>query len=520
MKFNSIATTSRSITIEIENNSAFFCEDTYDVYINQKKYTENEVKNVISFFGLEPNTAYEILLQGNKTNRQCLKKITTQLEYVRFNVKEFGAKGDGKNLDSVFIQAAILACPHNGTVYIPRGVYSCGPLFLKSNMTLEIDEDAVLLGHSDRNLYPILPGCTMTSDEKDEYYLGTWEGNPLDSHASLITAIDLENVAIIGKGIIDGNAGNSDWWIEPKRKRAAWRPRTLFFKGCTNVLVQGLTIKNSPSWTIHPYLSSYLDFIDLHVENHKDSPNTDGLDPESCFNVQIIGVDFSVGDDCIAIKSGKLYMGRRLKRPSKEFVIRNCRMRHGHGAVVIGSEMSGGVTDILVRQCIFEKTDRGLRIKTRRGRGCDGIIDNIVFEYITMKEVLTPFVMNMFYFCDPDGKTEYVWSKEPIPIDEWTPQLKCFTFKQIHCIDAQWAAAYFQGLPEQPIKEVIMEDIYVKFKDTAGFGQPAMMSFAEPISKQSIIASHIQKMYLKNVVIEGYEGERLCLTHVDDMKDN
>src|SRR5699024_10394172 len=165
-----------------------------------------------------------------------------------------------------------------------------------------------------------------------------------------------------------------------KTKKAAWRPRTVFLINCDNVLIQGLSIKNSPSWTVHPYFSKNLKFIDLKIENPKDSPNTDGLNPESCENVEIIGVDFSVGDDCIAIKSGKLYMGRKRKTPSKNIIIRNCYMHDGHGAVVIGSEMSGGVHEVKVEACIFEKTDRGLRIKTRRGRGEQGRIDQITFK--------------------------------------------------------------------------------------------------------------------------------------------
>jgi polygalacturonase len=386
-------------------------------------------------------------------------------------------------------------------------------------MTLELEEGATLLGHIDKEYYPVLPGYTVTTDEKDEYYLGTWEGNPLNSHASLITGIHVENVSIIGKGIIDGNAAKSDWWINPKQKRDIWRPRTIFLNGCNNILLQGVTVRNSPSWTIHPYLSTHLNFIDLKIKNHKDSPNTDGLDPESCSDVNIIGVDFSVGDDCIAIKSGKLYMGKRLKRPSERMDIRNCRMRHGHGAVVIGSEMSGGARDIKVSRCVFEQTDRGLRIKTRRGRGADGVIDNIEFEHIKMSEVLTPFVINMFYFCDPDGKSEYVWSKESLPVDEYTPYLGRFKFNQIDCDGCEWAAAYFRGLPEQLIQEIEMKDIHIRFKQNVSIGHPAMMSFIEPVSKQGIVADYINKLCLENVVIEGYEGDKLIISNVNEISE-
>lgn len=156
--------------------------------------------------------------------------------------------------------------------------------------------------------------------------------------------------------------------------------------------VQGITVRNSPSWNIHPYFSDHLRFFDLKVLNPKDSPNTDGLDPESCQDVEIAGVYFSLGDDCIAVKSGKIYMGSTYKRPSKDISIRRCCMRDGHGSVTIGSEMAGGVKNLTVKDCMFLHTDRGLRIKTRRGRGKDAVVDGIVFEHIRMDHVMTPFL--------------------------------------------------------------------------------------------------------------------------------
>ena len=134
---------------------------------------------------------------------------------------------------------------------------------------------------------------------------------------------------------------------------------------------------NSPAWTIHPYFSKNVRFLDLYIKNHKYSHNTDGCDPESCDGVDIIGVRFSVGDDCIAIKAGKIYMGMKYQTPCKNLTIRNCYMKDGHGGVVLGSEMSGGIKDLTVERCIFEGTDRGLRIKTRRGRGKYAIIDGV-----------------------------------------------------------------------------------------------------------------------------------------------
>ena len=504
-----IAITARSLTFELDNEAPYFAPESNSVYINDKLVHGLWDKNILSLYGLQPATSYKVSIIGQATGDVHEIRVKTKSESVRLNVVKFGAVGDGLHLDSQAIQAAIAACPKDGTVWIPKGIYLCTPLFMKSHITLYLDEGAILLGHSERSYYPILPGYTLMTDESDDYYIGTWEGNPLDAYASLITALDVVDFTLAGQGIIDGNAHNSDWWVTPKIKRQAWRPRTLFMKDCSECLIQGVTVRNSPSWTIHPYLSEKLSFIDLKVMNPKNSPNTDGLDPESCRDLRIIGVDFSVGDDCIAIKSGKVYMGKKLKRASERFTIRNCRMRHGHGAVVIGSEVSAGAKDIEVSRCYFEETDRGLRIKTRRGRGEDGIIDNITFKQIKMKDVLTPFVMNMYYFCDPDGKTPYVWSREKMPVDEWTPCLGSFRFETIDCEGCQVSAGAFYGLPEQAIKEITMKDVVIKFAQVCEPGQAAMMSFAEDVSRQGIVAEFVDKLRLQDVSIQGFKGPRV-----------
>ncbi len=520
--FQIIAKSSRSVTLELFNDQAYYSDQAYHVYLDNKLYIKNEKKNVISLYNLEPGTSYDVKVlsassQGVEENFESGESFTTDDEYVLLNVKTFGAKGDGVSLDSYAIQAAIASCPDKGTVYIPSGIYLCSPLFLKSHITLYLEKGAILLGTTDRSLYPILPGCTMTSDEKDEYYLGTWEGNPLSTHASLITAIGIEDTAIVGQGIIDGNAEKSDWWINPKVKREAWRPKTIFFKGCKDILVQGVIVRNSPSWTVHPYLSERLAFIDMTIKNDKDSPNTDGIDPESCEDVKIIGTFISVGDDCIAIKAGKLYMGQKLKRPSKNFLIRNCHMQSGHGAVVMGSEMSGGIQDIKVSRCFFDKTDRGIRVKTRRGRGKDAIIDQISFDTIEMRDVLTPFVINMFYFCDPDGMTEYVYTRQALAVDDWTPYLGEFIFKDIRCQGAEVAAAFFAGLPEQPIRKVTMDNVYIAFKEEAKAGPPAMLSFVGDACKRGFSVENVDCLKLSKVKLKGCKGETLIVKGVKEL---
>lgn len=519
MKFDIVVKTARSITIELINKEQVFTKKAYNLYLNDKQVLANDNRNIVSLYDLESNTTYLIKLVEIESKITEVVEFTTENELVTLNVKKFGAKGDGKNNDTMAIQAAILACPPTGRVLLEKGDYLVSALFLKSNITIELKKDAHLLGTKDRNLYPILPGYITYTDESDELNLGSWEGNPLDSFASLLTGIDVENVSIIGEGILDGNASFDDWWKNHKVKNIAWRPRTVFLNRCKNITLQGLTVQNSPAWTLHPYFSSYISFIDLKVKAPYNSPNTDGLDPESCDHLKIIGVDFSVGDDCIAIKAGKIYTGKKYKKPSSDFIIRNCYMKFGHGAVVLGSEMSGGINNIHAERCLFKETDRGLRIKTRRGRGEEGYINNISFENIAMDNVFVPFVINMFYYCDPDGKTEYVWSKEKALVDEWTPLLGNFYFKNIVCENTHWAAGFFYGLPEQKIRKITLENITVNYALQAKEGAPAMMTDAIVAKKAGIFANNVQCLVLKNVKISGHEGKLSILENVDNFKE-
>ena len=202
-------------------------------------------------------------------------------------------------------------------------------------------------------------------------------------------------------------------------------------------------------------------------------------------------------------------MGRKYKRPSSDMLVKHCLMESGHGAVTVGSEIAGGVNNVRVTDCLFHNTDRGLRIKTRRGRGKDSVLDNIIFENIKMEHVLTPFVVNSFYFCDPDGKTDYVQSRNAIPVDDRTPVIGHLVFRNIDAWDTEYAAGYYLGLPESPIKEILMENVKVRYKEEAGAGQPAMSSGVPDTSKAGIYAENVEDLILNNVDIKGQEGEML-----------
>lgn len=515
MKFDIIFKEARSFTLECKDAGIYELDEEYEIYVDGKlaKKTKKVVQTVN---GLKPDTEYQVYIkQGEDVSDTVTFK--TDYESYTLNVRDFGALGDGRRDDTSSIQAAIYSCPKDGRVLVPKGVYKITSLFMKSDLRFELEEGAVLSAITDREKFAVLPGLIESYDEKSEYNLGTWEGNPLDMFAAIITCINVSNVMIYGKGVIDGCADHENWWKNPKLKRIAWRPRQIFMNNCENMTIQGIRVTNSPSWNLHPYFSKNLRFIDLEILNPKDSPNTDGLDPESCENVEIIGVYFSLGDDCIAIKSGKIYMGAKYKVPSKNLMIRQCCMRDGHGSITIGSEMAAGVINLTVKDCLFINTDRGLRIKTRRGRGEDAIIDDVVFENIHMDQVMTPFVINSFYFCDPDGYTEYVRTKEALPVDERTPNIKKLAFRNITCDNCHVAAAFMYGLPERKIEKVEMKNITVNYAEKPMMGVPAMMEGISPSTKRGIYANNITTLEIENVTIKGCEGEVLTTENIDNL---
>lgn len=515
MEITLVMQTARSATIEIRDGGRHFIKKPYTIKLNGKGALTTE-HTITSLYNLKPETDYlaEVFDGSEKLGEISFK---TDYEFVTLDVTKFGAKGDGEHDDTHFIQAAIMACPKDSRVYFPAGVYRITSLFLKSHTRIELAEGAELRAFTEREKFPIFPAMIQSYDETDEYNLGTWEGNPLPMFSGIICGVGVEDVIIYGQGTINGNSSKDTWWKDPKIMKIAFRPRLFFISGCKDITLQGVKFCNSPSWTLHPYFSDNLKFIGIIIENPADSHNTDGLDPESCKNVEILGVRFSVGDDCIAVKSGKIYMGRKHKTPSENVHIRQCLMEDGHGAVTLGSEMAGGVVNLTVEDCIFRRTDRGLRIKTRRGRGKDAILNNITFRNLTLDHVMTPLVVNSFYFCDPDGKTSYVQSRDVYPVDDRTPVIKKMVFENMECTNCHVAAAYFDGLPEQKIEEIYMKNISISYAKEAKCDVPAMSEGVEKSSKRGLFARNVAKMTLDNVKIEGQTGEAYELVGVDEL---
>ncbi len=512
MKFHILYTSSVSACFELENTSPYYAEERFDVTVNGALAIKGVRTNVFSLFDLQPGTEYTVAVGEDSLT------FATKEETGCLSVRDFGAVGDGITDDTAALQAAIHCCPTGGRVTVPAGTYFTRPLVLKSHMTWELKQNAVILGDPVEEHYPLLPGEISDAETGEAHQVTSWEGNPFPGRQSFISAHYARDIQIVGQGVIDANAINGNWWIDVKKRKIA-RPKLVFLNRCQDITFHGITGRNSPCWNFHPFFSKNIFFYNTAVEAPKDSPNTDGTDPESCDNVQYIGMRFSVGDDAIAIKSGKVYMGMKYQTPATRHLVRNCLMEYAHGAMTLGSEMSGGVKDLKVSQCYFKHTDRGLRIKTRRGRGKYAVIDGVEFSNIYMENVMTPLVMNMYYFCDPDGHEEIVWSKEPHPVDDSTPYLGAFTFRDMQCIDCEWAAGWFYGLTEQPIGSVTIENVRFTVKADAASGMPAMMDYIDRSCKRGLYFNRVKKVTLRNVTVEGQDGPRIITENVDEVID-
>jgi len=407
------------------------------------------------------------------------------------NVRDYGARGDGTTLDTRALQDAINAGA--GTVAVPPGNYLIGAIFLRDDLTLHLEPGATLLGSENPADYPIITA--------------RWEGLTQQTYAPLIGGSGLKNIAITGRGTIDGQG--AIWWQRHREKSLAYpRPRLISFDGCANVLIEGVTLINSPAWTINPVRCENVTVDKIAILNPADSPNTDGINPDSCRNVHISNCHIDVGDDCITIKSGIETEAPELREPCENITVTNCTMVHGHGGVVIGSEMSGGVRNVVISNCVFVGTDRGIRLKSRRGRG--GVVEDIRVSNIVMTDVLCPFTMNLYYHVHKRGDP-IVSDKNARPIDPGTPQFRRIHFSHITARDVQYAAAFLYGLPEVPIEDVSFDDVSISMAANAQSGMPDMMDGLAPMSRAGFFARNVRGLRLRDVRVENQIGEAFLI---------
>jgi polygalacturonase len=341
----------------------------------------------------------------------------------QFDVTSYGARGDGRSDCTEAFRQAIAACTAagGGIVTVPGGRFLTGPIHLRSNVNLHVQRDGVIAFSQDPVAY-LPPVFTR------------WEGMELMGYSPLIYAFQAQNVAVTGEGTLDGQADESHWWPWkggagrpgpnqiPARTRlmemveagapiaqrvfadgSYLRPQFIQPYRCRNVLVDGVRIINSPMWEIHPVLCTNVIVRNVSIVTH--GPNNDGCDPESCRDVLIEGCLFDTGDDCIAIKSGRNADGRRLSAPTESVVIRDCRMKDGHGGVTIGSEISGGVRWVFAERCQMDSPnlDRALRFKNNAARG--GVLEHIYMRDVTVGEVADSVLSIDFHYEEgPNGR--------------------------------------------------------------------------------------------------------------------
>ena len=425
------------------------------------------------------------------------------------NLKDFGAVGDGITLNTEAFAKAIdaLVQKGGGKLVVPQGVWHTGPIVLKSHINLHLNAGAVILFAADETLYPLIDT--------------SFEGLDTRRCQSPLSANGATDIAITGKGVIDGNGQywrpvkkgkvTENHWKEllaipgsQEMKPGYWVPSAGYAKGeqganmnvpnakndaewnaikrfvrpvmvslvkCKNVHLKGVIFQNSPAWNLHPLMCENVIVEDVLVRNPSFAQNGDALDLESCKNALIINSRFDAGDDGICIKSGKDADGRRRGIPCENVVVKGCTVFAGHGGFVVGSEMSGGVKNILVDQCQFLGTDVGLRFKSTRGRG--GIVENIYIKNISMTDIKTDAItFNMYYggksvaemLADgdnPDNVTK-------MPVNEETPIFRNIDIKNIICNGAG-RAMEFNGLPEMPIDGISLKDITIFAKKDAVF---------------------------------------------------
>jgi polygalacturonase len=410
-----------------------------------------------------------------------------------FFVTDFGAKGDRSTDCTLAFRNAIEACHESGggRVLVTEGEFLTGAIHLKSNVNLHILKNATILFSKDTQKY--LPVVHTR-----------FEGVECMNYSPLIYAFEQVNIAVTGEGTVDGQAGLDAWWQWVQKDLFGWEKgmpdqnmdREILFKmgedgipvqnrifgdghylrinfiqfyKCKNILIEGVTIKRSPMWEIHPVLSENVTVRKVHVESH--GPNNDGCNPECSKNVLIEDCYFDTGDDCIAIKSGRNGDGRRINAPCENILVRNCDMKDGHGGVVIGSEMTGGVRNVFIEKCRMDSPnlDRALRIKTNSLRG--GMVENVYMRDVQVGEVADAVIWIYFHYEDGD-------------IGNHTPVVRNVTIQNVTSKKSEYGLL-LDGYARSPIANVLLESC-----DFQG------------VAKGNIL-KHVSGLQMKNVTING-----------------
>lgn len=375
-----------------------------------------------------------------------------------YNITDYGAVSNGE-ICTEAIQRAIDICEFGGTVYVPKGNFITGALFLKSNMTLYVDKGARLMGSGNIDDFPVM-----------EY---SFEGREQLCYASLINTDSAphENIVIDGEGVID--ASGVELFTAEMKENHGKRGRAVCIRNTKNLKIRNVTIRQSPSWCLHLIYCKdvFIENIEVHTkydengEKYKHIFNGDGIDVDSCKNVKIVGSIIASQDDCIAIKSGRDVEGRRTGIASEDIVIENCSFKSGFG-IAIGSEMSGGVKNVFVRNCDFQDTHSIGSIKAVRGRG--GYIKNIHYENCSlvnrnMEISDTKWFRGAIYVDGFYGYDEFNPELKE-KISEETPEVDGIYFKNISVNTVAGNAVYLCGLPEKPFKNIYLENVKARGK--------------------------------------------------------
>lgn len=411
-----------------------------------------------------------------------------------YNIMDYGAIGDGYSDCTEAFRKAIEACHSEGggRVVAPEGVFLTGAIHLLSNVNLHLQDNAKIIFSRDTAKY--LPAVFTR-----------WEGMELMNYSPFIYAYQQENIAITGKGIIDGNASNEYWWPWKGRRNYGWREGTphqnedrelllsmnedqipveerVFGGGhylrpqfiqpyeCNKVLISGVTLINSPMWNIHPVLCENVTIENVRIQSL--GPNNDGCNPESSRNVLIRNCYFNTGDDCIALKSGRNQDGRRIDRPAERIIIQNCTMKDGHGGIVIGSEISGGAKDIYAENCVMDspQLDRVIRIKTSSQRG--GAIENIFIRNIQVGQYKEAAIKCNMFYEDPGN---------------YMPVIKNIVVQNLTVDDGGKYGILINAYKESPVTDIRLINCRINNVDT-------------PVS-----VDNVKSMKLVNVKINGKE---------------